>query len=141
MPMLRVFAVALVMSFVMVQASLGETSLDRQGDVVVAGSELMQGVLDRVVLDGDKVQSVIIDDLTYRVDDNTKATTASGRSINISSYKPGTPLDFYVLDGLLIKMMPGSDIEEGSNNEPSVTTPVTGSNSTEMHLEDGVWKN
>lgn len=142
MVMLRVIAVAFVMSLLMIQVSWGETAYDRQGDVIRPGSELSEGVLDRIIVDENGVESIIINDIVYNVDDDTKVTTASGRSTNLSNFEPGTNLDFYALAGLLTKVMPSLDTEEeGSNNDPVINTPTSGSNADAVHLEDGVWKN
>lgn len=142
MAMLRVVAVAFVMSILAVGSSWGETAYDRQGDVISHGSELSEGVLDRVILEEDVVQGLIINDIIYHVDDATKATTANGRSTSITSFESGTNLEFYALDGLLTKVMPSLNTEiNDTDNDPVITPPTTGSGSVPVQMEDGVWKN
>jgi hypothetical protein len=142
MAMLRVVAVAFVMNILMLQPSWSETAYDRQGDVITPGAELWEGVLDRINIDKNEVQTVIINDTVYRVDADTKAKTASGRTTGLSSFKPGTNLEFYALDGLLTKVMPSlNSVATEDSNDPEMTAPNNVSNPASLHKEDGVWKN
>lgn len=142
MAMLRVVTVAFVMSILMIHVSWAETAYDRQGDEIRMGAQLSSGVLDRIIVDENGLQTLIINDIIYNIDSDTKFTTASGSGASLSNFDSGSFIDFYALGELLTKVMPALDVEDdGSDNKPTTTAPTAGSNADDVHMEDGVWKN
>lgn len=140
MSILRVILFACVAHIMAFQLAWGETAYDRQGDVIPPGAELYEGVLDRINIEQDAIQSVIINDTSFRIDQHTKVKTASGGSTSLTKIAPGTHLEYYALEGLLTKVMLVGNLKtNGTVNDPAKTAPAKAS--APVKLQDGVWKN
>lgn len=138
MNVLRLIIIAFFMSIVMLQTSWSETAYDRQGDVIPPGAELLEGVLDRVSIGQDQDETVIINDTIYRIDKYTLIKTVDGKLTNLSDFKPGIHVEFYVLEGLLTKLISVSNTEE---NDSVKAPPASGQQTGPVRKEGGIWKN
>ncbi len=142
MTLLRMVTMTLFISIGLLQVCWGEAIYDRQGDIIPPGAEFMEGVLVVVNTAQGREQSVIIGDSIYRVDENTIVKTSNGGMTGLAYFKPGTPIAFYALDGLLTKVMPALNPEETSKvDAPEKALPTSGTTSSPVRLEGGVWKN